>query len=44
VEERFDYDQLAAALDMHIAELLGKKVAASVPLTPASVKATTEKS
>jgi len=33
VEERFDYDQLAAVLDARIATLLGKKVAASMSKT-----------
>lgn len=44
VEERFDYDQLTAALDVRVAMLLGKTVSASAPLTPAGVNTTIEKS
>ncbi len=43
VEARFDYDQLAAALDAHIAMLLGKKGSTSRSMTPAEVNAMTEK-
>lgn len=43
VEARFDYDQLAAALDMRIAELLGKKVSISTSVTPVAVSTVTEK-
>ncbi len=42
VEERFDYDQLTAALDARIALLLEKKAALSTPVTPPPVNATTK--